>query len=438
MHSPDGTGVAHKRRMRTKLAHIPSLLSLLALAFGCSSTPEVPEFEEARSAKSRLTAVSIAPEDQETFAGDNLAFALMLYNEVLTRASGESVVVSPHSISSALAMTYAGARESTESEMKSALEFGLEQPKLHRAFNALDLALSGRGKGAFASDGNAFRLAINNAVFAQKGRTFEQPFLDTLAENYGAGIKLVDFLGAADVSRVQINDWVSSKTEEKIKDLLLPGTIGTGTKMVLINTIYLNAAWGSEFSPNDTYGAKFSAKSGDLEVPTMHQTARFPFAEVNGFTAVELPYQGGELAMDIILPPTSGALLSKAEFQGILAGFTERNVQLSLPKFRLEPASVSLRPVLEALGMKTPFTDQANLSGISAANDLFISDVIHKAFIDVKEKGTEAAAATAVVINEKTSASPEAIRFAADRPFHFVLRDRGTRQVLFIGHVAKP
>jgi len=339
-------------------------------------------------------------------------------------------------------MTYAGARGETERQMADALHYTLPQNRLHPAFNALDLALASRGEGAKGKDGEGFRLHIANAIWGQTGYTFLSEFLDVLAVNYGAGLRLLDFAEAPREARVTINDWVSEQTEGKIKDLIPAGAIDALTRLVLTNAIYFNAAWSMPFPEELTEDGPFHLlDGGEATVPMMKQVEPFGYTEGKGYQAVELPYDGRELSM-VIFVPEAGEFeafedsMDADRVEGILKDLAPRQVALSMPKFEFE-SSFSLVDALAAMGMPDAFSGNADFSGMTGSRDLFISDVVHKAFISVDEAGTEAAAATAVIM--ALSAAPvEPAKVTIDRPFIFAIRDLETGALLFVGRVVDP
>lgn len=393
--------------------------------------------EEARSSLSRNTAPQVPEADAQALATGNTAFAVDLFRAV--RGQGNTTV-SPHSVSLALAMTWAGARGETEQVMAQTLRFSLPPERQHAAFNGLDLALASRGQGAQGKDGKPFRLVVSNAAWGQKDYAFAAPFLDTLAVNYGAGINLLDFVAAPEESRETINRWVEEKTEDRIQDLLQPGTITSDTRLVLTNAVYFNASWQSKFDPKSTQAAPFTLADGSaVSVPTMRGEVSGAFAETAEWQAAELPYDGGETSLVVVVPRagTLDALVSSLDghgVQAIAAALRPASMMVSLPKFSFEFED-SLKRALEALGMGQAFGGSADFSGIDGQGGLAISDVIHKTFVAVDEEGTEAAAATAVILGR--TAAP-GISFAADRPFLFFIRDVPTGAVLFLGQVADP
>ena len=394
----------------------------------------------AQSDKQRVTSPDISASDLTGLVDGNTAFAFDLYR-ALSGGDG-NLFFSPHSISLALAMTYAGARAETEQQMADTLKFLLSQDRLHPAFNALDIALASRGEGAQGRDDKGFRLNIVNAIWGQKDFEFLADFLDVLAENYGAGLRLLDFVNSPEESRVTINDWVSEQTEGRIEDLIPQGAIDALTRLVLTNAIYFNAAWLHPFSEEMTRDGAFNLLGGgEVTVPMMMQTESLGYADGEAYQAVELPYDGGELSMVILLPETG-------EFEGfedslnaefvdtVLSDLTYGQVALTMPKFEFE-SEFSLVDTLTTMGMPAAFTGEVDFSGMNGTRDLAITDILHKAFVAVDEAGTEAAAATAVIIGE-TSMPAEPVEVTVDRPFIFLIRDIETGAVLFVGRVMNP
>jgi serpin B len=389
------------------------------------------------SAKQRISNPAVSATNLKALTDGNTAFALDLYQRL--RAEPGNLFYSPYSVSSALAMTFAGARGETAEQMASALHFTLPQDQLHAAFNALDQALASRGQGAEGQDGGRFRLNIANALWGQAGYSFAAPFLDVLAENYGAGMHILDFMNAPDKARTIVNDWVAERTEGKIKDILPDGSVKPSTRLVLTNAIYFNAAWRAPFDEGNTAPGTFTLLDGStVSVPMMAASKRLPYGEGNGYAALELPYDGGELSMVLVLPPDLDAFekgLSDEQLSSVFSSLRDHQVDVQLPKFKFE-TSVSLVDSLSDMGMPLAFSDAADLSGINGKGGLTIGDVLHKAYVSVNEKGTEAAAATAVIIEPTSLPQPATIRF--DRPFLFFIRDIKTGTVLFVGRVSDP
>ncbi len=417
-----------------KISAISAVFSLLLGACGASGSASI-----AQSNLKRVTSPDAPPDQIKSLADNNNAFAFALYRSL--RSQNGNLIYSPYSISLALAMAYAGARGETESQMMQTLHF-LPQDQLHPAFNALDLQLAERGKGA-SKDETPLQLNIANAVWAEQTYPFMQSFLDTIALNYGAGIRLVDFINQYEASRNEINNWVSEQTQEKIKDLLPQGALSPDTRMTLVNAIYFKADWLSPFGANSTQDAPFHLLDGsEVIVPMMHNDTVAPYATGDGWQAIELEYQGGTAAMDIIEPDEGRfdeveSSLDHQTVSAILGSLQPTSVSLALPKFKFEKA-FGLADQLKSLGMTDAFDpNNANFTGMSERRDLYISSVIHKAFVAVDEKGTEAAAATAVTFFA-TSAMVQNVSLTVDRPFIFVIRDIPTGQILFIGRVLNP
>lgn len=420
---------------------VPVLLA--ASLAGCSWLwPGIPGDDSiAQSSLVRDLKPDVSPVEISTLTRENAAFAFALYREV---AGGDAnLFFSPHSISSALAMAYAGAGSETETQMMQVLRFELPQGSLHPAFNALDLELNSRDEVGPPYEGDGFELEVANAVWGQKGFPFRSAYLDTLALNYGAGLRLADFEEDPDGSRETINDWVSHQTNDRVKDLLPPGSLSEDTRLVLTNAIYFKAPWLFPFDAMDTTTAPFTPLSGSpVSLPMMHETATFSYARVGDLQVVELPYNGTKLAMLLVVPDAGQfaafeATLDLEPYLEILDALETHEVHLGLPRFELE-STLSLSDPLRALGMTDAFDPSAaDFSGIDGRKDLFISDVLHKAFVSVDEKGTEAAAATAVVIGA-TGMPGSPVTLTIDRPFFFVIRDIPTGAILFVGRVVRP
>jgi serpin B len=416
-------------------------LCILVVVLLClTSCVQAVAGEIVQSEKPRVTSPEVNETDLTSLVEGNSAFAFNLYQAL--REENGNLFYSPYSISLALAMTYAGARGETEQQMADTLHFTLSQNRLHPAFNSLDIELGKRGEGAKGKDDEGFRLHIVNAIWGQKGYHFLPTFLDVLAENYGAGLRPLDFANAPEKSRLTINNWVSDQTEGRIEDLIPQGLIDILTRLVLTNAIYFNAAWQYPFKEEVTGDSQFYRLDGEeVTVPMMRQTESFGYTEDDNYQAVELPYDGGELSM-VILLPRAGQFeafeesLNAEQVSAIVNALDQRQVALAMPKFEFESA-FKLKEVLMAMGMPVAFTEAADFSGMTGGHDLFISAVVHKAFVSVDEAGTEAAAATAVIM--RVTALPGApVEFTANRPFIFLIRDIETGSILFVGRVLNP
>lgn len=411
----------------------------LVLVSGLAACSQPASTDIVSSDKPRSTA-TVGKADLASLVDGNNTFAFGLYRAL--KGTQGNLFYSPYSISQALAMTYAGARDTTEKEMATTLHFTLPQDRLHSTFNSLDQQLKTRGQDAKGKDDKGFRLNIVNAIWGQTGYNFLTEYLDTLAQNYGAGLRTLDFRSEPESSRQTINKWVEDQTEQRIKDLLKVGDIDPLTRLVLTNAIYFNAAWANSFEKSLTQPASFHLLDGStVEVPMMRQSERMGYAAGDGYQAVSLPYDGSELEMVVMLPDQG----KFAEFeQSLDAGKTDTiiksiaptQVSLSFPRFKIE-SEFGLGDVLYDMGMSTAFTSLADFSGMTGNRELCISKVIHKAFVEVDEAGTEAAAATAVVM--RATAMPlEPKVVTVDRPFIFIIRDIQTGSVIFIGRVVNP
>jgi serpin B len=388
--------------------------------------------------------------DLSELVAGNTAFAFDLYRLLAEQQEGENLFYSPYSISLALAMTYAGARGETEEQMAQALRFTLPDERLHAAFNDLDGELARRGEGAQGEHrageqhSKGFRLNIVNAIWGQESYVFLVPFLDTLAVNYGAGLRVLDFVHAPEESRVIINDWISQQTEGRIEDLIPQGTIDPLTCLVLTNAVYFDAAWAHQFRAETTDKGAFTLLDGrQVVIPMMRQTESLGYTEGEGYQAVELPYDGDEMSMVIILPERDRfdefeSSLDGNQVREIVSDMTDRQVALKMPSFEFD-SRFELRQALEELGMGAAFSrTAADFSGMTGGKDVFISDVLHKAFVSVDERGTEAAAATAVEMEVGSERSVESVAVVIDHPFILVIRDIETGTLLFVGRVLNP
>lgn len=413
-------------------------VSLAAGLVGCAPTASA---DEVRSDETRQTPASLPVNELTELVNGNNTFAFDLHRQV--RSGSENLFFSPYSISIALAMTYAGARDETAHEMAGAMQFYLANDSLHPAFNYLDQQLAARGEGSQGKDGEGFRLNVVNAIWGQKGYSFRPEYLDVLALNYGAGLRILDFENQPEPSRVTINDWVEDQTESRIKDLIPQGAIDTLTRLVLTNAVYFNAAWQSQFEESATSPGTFSLIDGnDVTVPMMRQTASFGYGEGAGYQVVELPYDGGELSMVVLLPAEGQfeAFESSIDNEALLDAFDRlqwTRLDLTMPKFKME-TSFGLNDALAAMGMEQAFDPaRADFSGMDGTQNLYITDVVHKAFVEVDETGTEAAAATAVIVGTE-SMPVDPVSVTIDRPFLFLIRDIETNTILFLGRVMNP
>jgi serpin B len=382
--------------------------------------------------------------DLAALASGNSAFAFDLYHQVAS--DGDNLFYSPYSISIALAMTSAGAAGDTAVQTAQTLHFTLPAERLHPAFNRLALALESRSKVEGLKPGEAFQLSVANSLWGQSGFQFEQPFLDLLARNYASGMRLADYRKDPEAARGAINDWVSGSTNQKIKNLIPQGALDALTRLVLANAVYFKAAWQEPFDKNLTQPDTFHLSDGSgVQADMMTQSTRLSAMLGDGYQAVALPYAGGELSMLVLLPDEGRFSEVEADLNAgwtaeTVAALQPVDVDLTMPKFKLEWAS-ELSKGLKALGMTDAFDPaRADYSAMDGARDLYLSLILHKAFVSVDENGTEAAAATAAVVEAASMpGNPgEPMQFKADRPFLFLIRDNPTGTILFLGRVMNP
>lgn len=385
--------------------------------------------------------VSSSPSTVSTATDSINQFAVDLYGK-LAQNNSSNLFFSPYSLVSALGMTYAGARGKTASEMATTLHFANQT--IHANFATLRQTLLNK------TNLGDNQLQIANALWLQEGYSCTNEFTNLLRESYGAQLQFADFAGKTEKARIDINAWVEKETEEKIKDLLPPKLLTPQTKLVLTNAIYFKGNWQFPFAEEKTQARPFTLSKGQtIQVPTMSHTGQFNYTEHSGAQVLELPYSrdntnsSGGLSMWIILPTPSTTLatVEKSLHTYLNVQLRKESVEVWLPKFKLE-AAAPLKEILQTLGMKEAFDPKtANFSGMCGETKsqapLAISEVVHKAFVEVNEKGTEAAAASAVVMTTR-SMQPRPITFHADHPFIFLIRDNQTQTILFLGRVLNP
>ena len=381
---------------------------------------------------------ALSQEDSSvSLAKRNNVFALDLYAKL--KDSDGNIFLSPYSISTALAMTYAGARVDTATQIAQVFHFEADQAKNNASFKRLQRNLNDAGaKGSF-------ELNAANALWAQKGYAFEPEYLKVVKEDYDAKAQEVDFKDAAETSRRIINTWVEDKTKNKIQDLIPQGALTDLTRLVLTNAIYFKGKWESQFEKDMTKDAPFNLMDGTTcQVPMMNKTKEFLYGEDAGAQVLSMPYKGNDLSMVIILPKEKdgiGRIERDLSIKNRLAttGFLKmKEVIVSIPRFKIT-SEFELSHTLGNMGMSYAFDgNKADFSGMTGKKNLFISKVIHKAFVDVDEEGTEAAAATAVVSDELCTSPIKVNRFIADRPFLYVIRDNHSGSILFMGRITNP
>jgi serpin B len=408
------------------------------------ASPDEPSAED--MAAEAFIPASIDADGRAIVGGIN-SFSADLYRAIA--GSKGNLAVSPASVSLAFALAHAGASGETKTDIARTLHYPAAVKDFDRSTGELlqSMQINARGR----------TMAINNAIWLQQGLPVHASYLTLVEQHYGAGLQRVDYIADPNAARKKINDWVAEKTRGKILDLLAPSHITDDTKSVLVNTIYFKADWAQTFAKEATKIGNFNTLSGKKNrIPLMRQREHFRFAESAGVKAISLPYRGGETEMMVLLPKDGRGLagLEQSLTGEKLADWSTRlqnsgapEVILTLPKFKIEK-SFELVPVLQKMGMKVPFTDRSDFSamkpiklGSADPNDwnLKISNVVHKVFVEVEEKGTEAAAATAVIQVVVTSAPlnpsppPPPKIFKADHPFLFAIRDVRTGAIVFLG-----
>ena len=415
-------------------------LALAALA-GCSGPIRAPGANGDAGPDLPSGEPAVDDEQLAELAAGNATFALDLHRQ-LASDSAANQFLSPYSISVALAMTYAGARGETETQMRETLRYTLGED-VHAAFETLAAELEERSTTQDPVEDetvDAFQLAVANALWGREGYPFSGSYRSLIESHYGGGLRRADFAGDPAGERERINEWVAERTEDRIENLLPPGSLTPATVLVLTNAIYFMASWQFEFDPANTRDGSFRALDGSTAtVPMMRQNLRTNYASVSGAQAIELPYVGEEVSMVLVVP-------DEGEFEsfeqgldaeglfGIFEALGDASGDVRMPRFEFE-SEVQLSKTLSELGMPVAFGGEANFDGMveGGDGDLWIDEVYHKAFVSVDEEGTEASAATAIVMLE--SAPATTFDLTIDRPFLFVIRDRPTDAVLFLGRV---
>ncbi len=443
-----------------KKLFIGLVLLTLILSTGCSAiTPSAEDNQPTEEGTEAMTpsepgvqmsslqremAPAVTDAQIQTLARDNTAFALDFYNQL--RTADGNIIYSPFSISLALAMTMAGAEGSTQAAMQKALRLSQPVDTLYPTYDALLLAIEASETASNENEeGDPFTLNIANSIWGQAGYPFKEPFLNTLAQYFGAGMYTVDYQQAPEPARLAINGWVEDETNGKIKDLIPEGAIDTLTRLVLANAIYFKGSWYTAFDENATAAAPFHLLDGsqmDVDLMTL-SGEHLMYGQGNGYQVVQLPYMSADFVMTLILPDQGefGAVesaLSAESYRAMTNGLDYKLVDVQMPKFDFD-TSVNANNILVALGMGEAFdASTADFSGMTDEDKLVISDVIHKATITVDESGTEAAAATAVIMKLTAALPEDALKLVLDRPFLFFVEHQPTGSILFMGRVVEP
>jgi serpin B len=398
--------------------------------------------------------------DMKRVAEGSNRFALQLYQKL--QSEGGNLFLSPYSISTALAMVYAGAQGSTREQMARVLSLAIPaeatqapggressaatppagktmtQEQVAQAFGKIIKDLNARGAG------DKYELRVANALWGQRDYKFLPEFVTLVEREYGGKLQQVDFVKAAEQARQTINTWVEKQTNGKIKDLISPGVLDAMTRLVLTNAIYFKGNWINPFEKDQTRDEPFTLTDvTTVQVPMMNHQARFGYAETDALQALEMPYTGEGLTMVVLLPKKTdgiaelGKELTADNLVRWLGQIRQREVIVSVPKFKMT-SKFSLGRVLQSMGMTDAFSDRADFSGMTGNRELFLSAVIHQAYVDVNEEGTEAAAATGAVMSVTSVGPGQTPVFRADHPFLFLIRDKKTDSILFLGRVMNP
>ena len=426
--------------MNKKLLSIIIIVTILVIFLGVLRFKNIDFSNPMEFLTSLVDDVQPIPQEFDTVVGANNQFAFDLYSEY--KSEKGNIFFSPYSISTALTMTYEGAKGKTAEEMQAVLRIPkdnetrrLESEKIYNQMN----------KGS-----EDYRLSTANALWAQRDYQFLEEYINDVEKYYGGKTTNLDFIKETEKSRVIINDWIEDQTNDKIKNLIPRGAVNTLTRLVLTNAIYFKGTWVLQFDKKDTKDENFKTDSGQtIKVPTMKLTgddAEFNYAKVDRVQILELPYDGGDLSMLLILPEEDNLKkLEKSintkkmsEWRNVLE---KQRVDIYVPKFKFE-TKYFMADILKEMGMSDAFVfGAADFSGMDGTRDLYITDVIHQAFVEVNEEGTEAAAATAVIMEWGSAGDiekPVIPIFRADHPFIFIIQQKETGNILFMGRVSNP
>lgn len=367
----------------------------------------------------------------------NNQFAFDIF-KFLSQEHEDNMIISPFSISTAMAMTYAGARGETAREMSQTLHFDPAQERFHTAFHNWMDAIHTKGE-------KKNQLKIANSLWPQQDYHFVPEYFDLINKFYRSALYEVDYTGDREAIRQRINQWVMDHTNDLIKDLIAPGVLVEDTRLVLVNAIYFLSQWKIAFDKNATYNDRFNITAErHVQTPFMFMKDHFRYIENSNYQALELPYEGDHFSMVVVLPSRNTTLdrfvseMQTELFEEINEGMQSKEVEVYLPSFTSR-SKFDLENIMASMGMPLAFTNKANFSGMTRKDDLKIDKIIHEAYIDVNEEGTEAAASTAVVIIRKTAIAdePKTI-FRANRPFFYFIKENSQNSILFMGKVTNP
>lgn len=413
------------------------------------------EIETISSSESHVDP-DVSPESVTRLVKDLTGFTVDLYRQLRESEQENNVFFSPYSVSIAIAMAYAGAEGKTETQIREALRWTLDEETLHPAFNRLSRLIeenpvSGEESTTTATGSDEpvpLRIRVANAIWGQQGFPFEESYLEIIAKHYGSGLQTVNFTGNAKAARESINEWVRNETEGKISELVGPESVTEMTRLVLTNAIYFQASWKSPFNPEKTAAREFTGiDDSTAQMPMMEKTASLPHAEVDGHQIVKLPYVKSSASMVVILPAEGEFVslrksLNPKRFTTFTDALSPSEGRLVLPKFEYA-TSLSLPSELSAMGMSHAFKpESADFSGMydekEVSQNLYLQDVIHTAFVAVDEQGTEAAAATAASAGIVSTGPSSPWEMIVDRPFLFFIQDEETDTIIFAGDFSTP
>jgi len=402
---------------------IVGIISMIFLNSCSTTSSEVVK----KSKLQRELSPKATQSELQALVNSNNQFAFSLFEQL--DKSDENSFFSPLSVTQALMMSYAGTDTETKQQMRDAMKLTLDDTRIHEVYNKLDLALND------TSDEHV--VSIANSIWPSLDFDFEQSYLDTVMVNYGASLKTLDYKNSAKSSTDTINNWVEKKTNNKIKDLIPQGAINDNTKMVLSNATYFKGSWKKEFLEKDTKKESFTQLDGtEKQTEFMHQSDVFSYFEDRDFQAIKLRYKKDKTSMLVLLPKNDTATLSQTKLDDIQKSFQRYRVTLSLPKFKLTTNSMQLIEPLKSLGIELAFdSSRADFSKLSKTPGLFITNMIQKAFIEIDEKGTQAAAATAVLIGVTGFEEVPTATMSVDKAFYYLIVDDATQSILFLGHM---
>ncbi|HZJ74885.1 MAG TPA: serpin family protein [Perlabentimonas sp.] len=380
-----------------------------------------------------LLTTTNAQTSQYTASNAN-TFALEAYKQFADK-DNKNIFFSPISINMAIGITYAGAKGETEEQMASVFNFPKNSRKFHKNMGALQKNIMGKAS-------EKVEISLTNQLWADENYKFKCLYLRKAKKCYNAPVKNLDFYSHLNESRITINNWVEEQTKKRIKNLLPKGSLSKETEMVITNTIYFKGQWENQFIKTNTQNEDFTIIGGEkIKTPTMNATTKLNMYQGDDLKLIEIPYADKQFSMLVLLPDERTSLasiekkLSIETLNHYTSLMTELDVRLALPKFKFDK-SYKLKQTLSEMGMPLAFSNTADFTGMSKKKDLKIDEVFHKAFIEVSEEGTEAAAATAVVIVRKTSVISN--EFRANRPFMFFIRENESGNILFLGRITNP